>query len=279
MGTSIALPPIAPPAITVNLGDQAALVAPSTAALEEARDIVVDSDAMMQHAQSLIAASKSAAAAIEEWRKTVTVPLDDAKKAVMSFVKPATDNFAEAERIVKSKATKFHEEQEARRREEQRRAEEAARIERERLEAEAREKARKAQEEQRAAEDAARKAAAEQDAEKRRQMELEAQARAAESARLLESAEADRAVSQVVVAAPVQESRKTAGMSFRTKIEVECEDKAAIIAFVAANPAFLNLLDVNLSAVKKLAESLGDAFKVPGVKVTKTLAAASRAAA
>ena len=279
MGTDLALPKVSPPAIEINLGDQRAIVAPSVEVLEEAQDLVVDSDAMMNHAQALIAQGKAAAKAIEEWRKQVTVPLDDAKKAVMEFVRPAVENYAEAERLVKAKATTFHEEREAKRREEQRRAEAAARAERERLEAEAREKARKAQEEQRLADEAARRAAESKNAEEKARLEAEAAVAQKASDELLAAARADMAVSQVVVAAPAPEVRSTKGLSFRERIDVELVDKAAVVAFVAANPTFINLLDVNLSATKKLAESLGDAFRVPGIKVTKILSAASKAAA
>ena len=46
----------------------------------------------------------------------------------------------------------------------------------------------------------------------------------------------------------------------------EVESKAKLVAFVAANPMFINVLDVNQAALNKLANSMREAAQMDGVK-------------
>lgn len=81
---------------------------------------------------------KAAQKRLDDLRKSMTRPLDAAKKAIMDFFRAPEDQLARAESGIKRAMIAFSEEQERIRREEQRKAEEAARKERERLEAQAR---------------------------------------------------------------------------------------------------------------------------------------------
>lgn len=74
---------------------------------------------------------------VEEQRKKITQPLDQAKKQVMDLFRPLTDTLTGAERTIKQRLVKWSSEQERIRREEQRKADEKARKERERLEKQA----------------------------------------------------------------------------------------------------------------------------------------------
>ena len=54
---------------------------------------------------------KAKAARLEEVRKTMTRPLDDAKKAIMDFFRGPADLLAKAETLLKGSITTFHQEQ------------------------------------------------------------------------------------------------------------------------------------------------------------------------
>lgn len=81
---------------------------------------------------------KGAQRRLDELRKSMTRPLDAAKKAIMDFFRGPEDKLARAENGIKRAMIGFQQEQERKRAEEQRRADEAARKERERLAAQAR---------------------------------------------------------------------------------------------------------------------------------------------
>lgn len=75
---------------------------------------------------------------LEGQRKEITVPLDNAKKAVMNLFAKPLDFLTRAEATIKRGLIAYNEEQLRLQREEQRKADEAARKERERIEAQAR---------------------------------------------------------------------------------------------------------------------------------------------
>jgi hypothetical protein len=74
---------------------------------------------------------------LEDQRLLFTRPLDASKKAIMDFFRGPADKLARAEAGIRRAMTGFSQEQERLRREEQARADEAARKEREKLEARA----------------------------------------------------------------------------------------------------------------------------------------------
>jgi hypothetical protein len=160
-----------------------------------------------------------------------------------------------------------------------RQAEEAAAKERARLatiaaaeEVKAREAAEKLQKE---ADEAAAAGRAEQAA------KLQVQAQAKIDAGLAK-AEALAEQSANVMVAPIaivtQAAPKVAGISTRQVWKAEVFDKAAFIKYVAANPQYLNLLDVNITAVNGMAKSLKDQMNIDGVRAVSESQIASRAA-
>lgn len=80
---------------------------------------------------------KSQLKMIEEKRLEITRPMDEAKKAVMGFFKPFTDRLSSAETRVKKAMADWKREEDARIREQQRRAAEKAKKEEDRLRAQA----------------------------------------------------------------------------------------------------------------------------------------------
>ena len=192
---------------------------------------------------------KSAQKRLEETRTSITGPMNAALKRVNDFFRAPTERLATIERTIKSQLVAFADEQERIRREEQRKADEAARRERERLEAQAREKA---EADRRAAEAAAAAGRAEEAA------KLAARAAAAE-----EKAAAkvdDLAVRAATTVAPVvvRDPPKVAGVSTREVWKFEITDSAAIPR---------EYLVVDEARIRKVVQALKGDAKIAGVRV------------
>lgn len=97
---------------------------------------VTDADSYEQGAE-VLRTIKSLHKKAEEQRKSITSPLDQAKKQVMDLFRPFTDSLTGAERTLKRRMVAWKSEQDRIAREEARKAEEKARKERQRLEREA----------------------------------------------------------------------------------------------------------------------------------------------
>lgn len=97
---------------------------------------VTDADSY-EHGAEVLRSIKSMYNTVETKRKAITSPLDQAKRQVMDLFRPFTDSLSSAERTLKKRLIGWKNEQERIAREEQRKAEEAARKERERLEKQA----------------------------------------------------------------------------------------------------------------------------------------------
>lgn len=210
---------------------------------------------------------KDAQKKLDELRKSMTRPLDAAKKAIMDFFRAPEDKLARAEAGIKRAMVTYQDEQERIRREEQRKAEEAARRERERLEALAREAARKAAEkaaaERRAAEEAAAAGLAEEAA------RLTAKAAATEQKAAEQVDAIDQRAAAVVAPIIQREAPKVSGVSTREVWKFEITDPTKI------NAAFLMPDDQKIR--RQVAALKGDAAAVigPGVRIwsEKSLAA------
>lgn len=199
---------------------------------------------------------KAAMKRLDDLRKGMTRPIDAAKKAIMDFFRAPEDKLARAESGIKRAMLMYSEEQERIRREEQRKAEEAARKERERLEAIARETERKAREKA----DAERKAA---DA-------AAAGGRAAEAAKLMAKAQAteERAAAKAeeaaqqaaMVVAPIiqREAPKVSGISTREVWLFEVTDPVAVPR---------EYLMVDESKIRKVVGALKADTVIAGVRV------------
>lgn len=94
------------------------------------------------------------------------------------------------------------------------------------------------------------------------------------------AAEAE-AIIQAPIEAPAVTVKSTmpvaAGISYRETWAAVVTSKARLIEFVAANPDYLNLLDVNATAVNALARALKGTMKIPGLQAQATKTVASRA--
>jgi len=102
-----------------------------------ARNFTVADQASYVEAASVLQTIKALAKKADEERKSITAPMDAAKKRVMDLFRPMTDALTQAETELKRRMMIWKSEQDRIAREERRKAEEAARKERERLEKQA----------------------------------------------------------------------------------------------------------------------------------------------
>lgn len=106
--------------------------------LEEAAAYEITSPEIREAATIDLVAIKKMADGVEAKRKEITVPLDNAKKAVMALFAPLSDLLTDAKRVLEQKILLFDRKIEAERRAAQEAQEQAARAERARLEEAAR---------------------------------------------------------------------------------------------------------------------------------------------
>lgn len=208
-------------------------------ALAVIESLTIDSDLMFETAGEELRAIKTRLSTLEAARLNITRPMDAAKKAVMDLFKGPVALLEKAEGTLKTKMLAYSQEQARKRAEEQAERERLARLERERLEREA------------AALAAAGKA---------------------------EEAAVKQEVAQMVTAPVAAEAPKpkAAGISTVERWTFEVKDKAAMIAYVAAHPEYLDCLDVNSAEVRRLALAMKDKLPLAGVRVFKVESLAAR---
>jgi hypothetical protein len=103
----------------------------------DARTFQVHSPQAFTFAGTKLTDIKGRRKALEELRKSMTRPLDDAKKAILAFFKGPEERLDQAEAAIKRAMLQFQAEEDRKRRTEQARLEEQARKERERLQRQA----------------------------------------------------------------------------------------------------------------------------------------------
>lgn len=229
-----------------------------------------------------------------EQRMTLTRPLDASKKGIMDLFRDPTERCENAIKALKEAMLAFQREERVRQQAEQKRLEEIARKERIRLEQEAlarqQELDRKAREAEQlrqqvlAAEQKALAAAAAGDAVAEEKAAAEAlhaqqeQARAnAEAQAAQESLFSAQSIAAVVSApAVISHVPKVHGVSTSAPWTAEVTDKLALIRFVAANPQYVEFLDVNMVPIRQQAKSLKEHCKIDGVRVFQNEVLTSR---
>lgn len=195
----------------------------------------VDSQEMYELAGQELAAIKAKHKAITDQQDAMLEPFKDAKrkieegrkKIVEFFLKPLTA-LEEADKILTRACAGYIEDQERKRRA----AEEKAREEQRKLQADAEKKAEK----------------------------LEAKGQGAKAAEV-------RAAVPIVFAPVVaQVPGKIAGVSMRSHWKAKVTNKLALIKFVAANPQYIELLEPNQTALNRMAVSLKGAMQIDGIE-------------
>lgn len=208
---------------------------------------------------------KSAQKRLEETRTSITAPMNAALKQVNDFFRAPAERLATAERTIKAQLVAFADEQERVRREEQRKADEAARKERERLEAQAREAERKAREKAAADRQAAEAAAAAG----RLDEAATLAARAASTEEKAAGKVDDLSMRAATTVAPVvrRDPPKVAGISTRETWHFEITNAAQVPR---------EYLVVDEARVRKVVQALKGDAKIPGVRVYAERSMAAR---
>ncbi len=239
------------PLANIATPDSSQLTTRAQSALSMVESMVIDSHETYELAADELKAIKSKAKKLEDDRTSITGPINKALKAVNDLFRAPSDYLAQAEKIIKGKMIAYTTEQERIAAEARRAAEAAIKAEQERI-------AREVAEKEAAAAAEAAKLLAQGNEEKA----AEVQAQAAIEAASLSTTAA--VMTAPAVAEPVA---KVSGVSMRTVWKAEVTDKMALIAFVAANPQFANLLDANTSALNQMAKAMKDAMQIGGVRV------------
>ena len=228
--------------LTYNRPKASVLTQSADRVLAVAKAIKVDSPEMAEIAAAELVNIKARAKDLDEERKRITKPMDDAKKAVMDIYKPAIERLGQAETALKDAISSYQKDQ--------RRLADMA----------AAEAARKARE----------------DAQK-----LAAKAEKMEDKGKAEDAEALRNIAAMTAAAPraVAAPPKLAGVSTRKVWKANVTDRAAAIKALADNPAYQHLLTIDESALNKLAAAMKNPNSpIPGVVFYEDSVISARAA-
>lgn len=250
------------PLATIAAPDAAQLNTRAQSALAMVESMVIDSQETYDLAADELKAIKFKAKGLEDQRTAITGPINKALKAVNDLFRSPSEYLTKAESIIKNKMIGYTTEQERIAAEERRKAEATIRAEQARL-------AKEAADREAAAKIEADRLIAAGNAEQAAQVQAEA---AIEAANLAATAQ----VMTAPVAAPAV--AKVAGVSMRGVWKAECTDKAALVAFVAANLQFLNLLDVNTSALNQMAKAMKETMQIAGVRAFEEKQLASRSA-
>lgn len=204
--------------------------------LSIAREVKITSVVEYQGAASQLKTIKAKAKELEETRKGITSPMDEAKKRVMDFFRAPLQFLSDAEQIIKRGMIAYDLEQEKKRREEEALLRELARKEQERLEKAADKKATKAE----------------------GKGEIE---------------KADEIRNNVpIIPMPILPAGtpKISGITKRTVWSGTVIDKMALIRAVAAGQAPASLLDINTTVLNQMARALRGEMAYPGVKAVET---------
>ena len=221
--------------MTTDTIDQAAQAAVSGTeiVLREAETLTIATNEDYQGAAQTLREIKSRWKDLEDERKRILLPFDEARKRIMDLFRPAQDNLARAEALLKAGINTWGQEQARRQREAEAVAAEIARKEAERLQKRA---------------DTALKAGH------------------------IEKAAALEGAADAVVPAEVAPPVKAYGVSTRTVYRAEMVDKLALIQAIAAG-TFAGLdsqaLDVNMAFVNQAARLMKENLNWPGVNVVK----------
>lgn len=204
--------------------------------VEQARIIKVTSPESRALATDFLKGIKALRQEAETHHRPMIDAAHKAHKEAVAALKRIDEPLAQAEQIVKGQVGTYDTEQDRKRRDAERRAQEEAR---QRQEAEAL-----------AAAEAAKAAGA-----------TEAEAEAI----LVEEMAAPLVVS--APAAPTPAEKQGVGTRFNYKANVR--DMAQLLRFVADNPMFMNLVTPNESALNALARAQKEAFDIPGCRLVR----------
>lgn len=215
-----------------------ALILEATKTVEVAKSLTINNNEEYETAASQLSAIKKKANELDTKRKSMTKPLDEAKKKIMDLFRDPIQKLNDAEGFIKRGIASYQHKLEMARREEQRKADEAARKERERLERHA--------------------------------------AKAAEKGRDEKAQEFEERASMVQAPVVAYEAPKVSGVSTRENWKAEVTDLPALVKAVAEGKAPASFLTANMTEINRVAKALRKDADYPGVRVYSETVVASR---
>ena len=215
------------------------LDAATTAILADAERFVITTASQYDASGEVLKSIKGRQRELEELRRSMTRPIDDARSRIMALFKPAGDRLLKAETVLKGAMVRFRNDQERKRRE----AEAAARAEADREAAALRRRA-----------DTAERRGNEDKAEELR----------------------DRADSVPVPIVTVQQP-EVLGVSIRTTWTAEITDLLALVKACADGSQPLTQLLPNMPVLRAQAKALKGELRIPGVRAVAEEGIAARA--
>jgi len=245
-------------------------------ALTNARAYEIDCVEVRDLAAQDLTKIKGLQKSVDNARKSITQPIDAAKKAVMDLFRAPTTYLDQAEAVLKSAIGNFDRAEQARQLAAQAKLEEAARQERARLEAEAAATRAATEAEAQKIQQKAEQAAAAGDVEAAARLNSEAESRVDQGVAEVALLQQTATLFTAPIAAPA--IIKTQGVSTRKVWKAEVADKIALVRYVAAHPEYVDLLDANMPNVNKIALALKANCPLDGVRVFEDSVLAARAA-
>lgn len=213
----------------------------------------------------------------EDARKKMVKPINDHVSWMNAQFKPTTTALKNSEEILKDKIGDWDHKKEIERQEAQRKADEAARKERERIEVIARKEREKEEEQLRKAAEARKRAEETADEEEKAKALREAEKADSRAESAASKADLKESIASTVVAPTVikESTTKGKGISFTKKYTCEVVDKAEFVR-ECLERGDLYLLDVNLSALNKEAQASKGMRSWKGIKVNFSTNVGSR---
>lgn len=210
----------------------------TTAVLAQAEGFEIVTQEHYVQSADLLKQIKSKQTALDDLRRSMTRPLDEAKSRIMDLFRPAAERLSQAEGTLKGAMIGFTREQERLRQEAERVAREAAEKEAEKL--------------------------------RRRAEKARAKGKDDKAEDLEEQAE--------TVPVPIVPSTSPAvsGVAFRTTWSAEVYDPKALVTACAEGRAPLALLQPNMVVLHQQARSLKKELNIPGVRAVSDEGVAAR---
>lgn len=284
----------------LSIPDEASLNRGPAASLRMAQAFTIaDNDDYGMAAEEL-AQVKAAHKAIEAKRTAITVPMNNALKAVNDLFRQPLAALAGAEDLLKRSMLTYSNEKDRQAAEERRAAQALIDAERKRLADEADKIAAQARETQRLGDE---ETARLQRVAREEQGRLEREGNAAAAQKVREQAEADRVEAQRVAEANAQVAQAQVaavqatatlitapgvsiaqapaikGISTAKSVDFEVHDLLLLVKYIAENPALLSLLKPDDIRLRAYTKSLGMSCRLPGVTVREKSTMSARAAA
>lgn len=281
----------------------------AASSLKIAENYEITNQQMFEFAADDLKNIKSLMKRVEEQRTSQVGPLNTEVKRINAEYKEPMNWLESAEQILKGKILLYTQAQERIAAEAQRKADEAARQERARIEAEQRAQQAEAQRQaQEAAQAEAAKRKAEADAaeaqrqadkaaedgdkeaaqaafaaiEKAERERVEAETAASQARMAQEAAQAEADANEmtalVTTAAPMQTSAKVSGISTSKSWKARITDKEALVKHIADHPELLDWVEIKMTGINGMAKALKQNMQIPGVEAYPDISVSARAA-